>query len=106
MFQICYYHQYACLLVCLSVSQTSMDHSDQGKYRATLEFKSSGCAVRDRQQITFVTLNGFRLLSKPPPHPPVLNNFELKENQPKLDEKSMSVSHCISNFQGAPYNKL
>ena len=29
---------------CLSVSQTSMDDS-QGKYRATLEFKSSGCAV-------------------------------------------------------------
>ena len=31
--------------VCLSVSQTSMDDSGQGKYRATLEFKSSGCAV-------------------------------------------------------------
>ena len=42
---MCYYHQYACLLVCLSVSQTSMDDSGQGKYRATLEFKSSGCAV-------------------------------------------------------------
>ena len=26
-FQMCYYHQYACLLVCLSVSQTSMDDS-------------------------------------------------------------------------------
>ena len=25
MFQMCYYHQHACLLVCLSVSQTSMD---------------------------------------------------------------------------------
>ena len=69
MFQICYYHQYACLLDCLSVSQTSMDHSDQGKYRATLEFKSSGCAVRERQQITFVTLNRFCPLSKPPPPP-------------------------------------
>ena len=45
MFQMCYYHQHACLLVCLSVSQTSMDDSGQGKYRATLEFKSSGCAV-------------------------------------------------------------
>ena len=42
---MCYYHQHACLLVCLSVSQTSMDDSGQGKYRATLEFKSSGCAV-------------------------------------------------------------
>ena len=95
MFQICYYHQYACLLDCLSVSQTSLDHSDQGKYRATLEFKSSGCAVRDRQQITFVMLNGFCPLSKPPPPPPtplsLMDNFELKENQPKLDEKSMSV---------------
>ena len=40
---MCYYHQHACLLVCLSVSQTSMD--DLGKYRATLEFKSSGWAV-------------------------------------------------------------
>ena len=106
MFQICYYHQYACLLDCLSVCQTSMDHSDQGKYRATLEFKSSGCAVRDRRQITFVTLNRFCPLSKPP-HPPVLNGqFQMKENQPKLDEKSMSVSHCISNFQSAPYKKL
>ena len=27
MFQMCYYHQHACLLVCLSVSQTSMDDS-------------------------------------------------------------------------------
>ena len=46
MFQMCYYHQYACLFVCLSllsVSETSMD--DSGQYRATLKFKSSGCAV-------------------------------------------------------------
>ena len=46
---MCYYHQRACLLVCLSatdsVSQTSVDNSSQGKYRATLEFKSSRCAV-------------------------------------------------------------
>ena len=47
MFQTCYYHQDACLLVCLSllsVSQTSVD--DSGHQRnTTLEFKSSGCAV-------------------------------------------------------------
>ena len=29
--------------------------------------------LRDCQQITFVTLDGFRPLSKPPPTPPVLN---------------------------------
>ena len=45
MFQMCYCHQHACLLVFLSVSQTSIDDSGQGKYRATLQFKSSGCAV-------------------------------------------------------------
>ena len=27
MFQMCYYHQHACLLACLLVSQTSMDDS-------------------------------------------------------------------------------
>ena len=27
MFQMCFYHQHACLLVCLSDSQTSMDDS-------------------------------------------------------------------------------
>ena len=27
MFQMCYYHQHTCLLVCLSVSQTAMDDS-------------------------------------------------------------------------------
>ena len=42
---MCYCHQHACLLVFLSVSQTSIDGSGQGKYRATLQFKSSGCAV-------------------------------------------------------------
>ena len=43
---MCYYHQHACFLVCLSVRQTSMDDSGHwGKYRATLEFKSAGCAV-------------------------------------------------------------
>ena len=34
----------SCLAVCLSVSQTSIDDS-QWKYRATLEFKSSGCVA-------------------------------------------------------------
>ena len=32
---MCYYHQHACLLVCLSLLSVSQ----------TLEFKSSGCAV-------------------------------------------------------------
>ena len=48
---MCYYHQHVCLLVCpsllsacLSVKLQWMIRS-QGKYRATLEFKSSGCAV-------------------------------------------------------------
>ena len=40
---MCYYHQHACLLVCLSVSQTSMD--DSGHKGNTGQFKSSGCAV-------------------------------------------------------------
>ena len=53
-------------------------------------------------------LNGFCLLSNPPPPTPLslMDNVELTENQPKLDEKSTSVSHCISNFQGTPYKKL
>ena len=47
---MCYYHQHACLLVsqspvCLSVSQTSIDDSGHKGNRATLKFKSSGCAV-------------------------------------------------------------
>ena len=50
MFQMCYYHQHACLLVCLSllpVCQSNFNGGfrSQGKYRATLEFTSSGCAV-------------------------------------------------------------
>ena len=49
MFQMCSCHEHACILVCLSLlsaSQTSMDDSrSQGKYRTTLAFKSSGCAV-------------------------------------------------------------
>ena len=46
---MCYYHQHACLFVCLPllsvcVSQTSMDDSGH-KGNTTLEFISSGCAV-------------------------------------------------------------
>ena len=41
---MCYYHQHAYLLVCLSVSQTSMDDSGH-KGNTTIEFKSCGCAA-------------------------------------------------------------
>ena len=40
---MCYYHQHACLLVCLSVSQTSMD--DSGHKGNAGQLKNSGCAV-------------------------------------------------------------
>ena len=65
----------------------------------------------DRRQITFVTLDGFCPLSNSPlpPHPPSLSltdNVKLIKYQPKLDEESTSVSHCISSFQDAPYKKL
>ena len=43
--------------------------------------------LRDRQQITFVTLNKFCPLSKPPPLS-LTENVKLMEYQPKLDEKS------------------
>ena len=47
---MCYYHQHACLLVCLpllsaSVIQTSMMIQVTREIKGTLEFKSSGCAV-------------------------------------------------------------
>ena len=52
MFQMCYYHQHACLLVCLSLLPACLSVKLQWmiqvkeKYRrTTLEFKSSGCAV-------------------------------------------------------------
>ena len=51
---MCYYHQHACLLVCLSLLSTCLSvklqwmiqvaRKIQGKYR-TLEFKSPGCPV-------------------------------------------------------------
>ena len=51
MFQMCYYHQYACLLVslsllpaCLSVKLQWMIQVTR-EIKVTLEFKSSGCAV-------------------------------------------------------------
>ena len=36
MFQMCYYHQQACLLVCLSVSQTSMGDSGHKEHTGEL----------------------------------------------------------------------
>ena len=55
MFQMCYYHQHACLLVCLSLLPSFLSVKLQWMiqvtreiYRATLEFKSSGCAVHPR----------------------------------------------------------
>ena len=48
---MCYYHQHACVFVCLSLLSACLSIKlqwmiqSQGKYRATLEFKSSGCAV-------------------------------------------------------------
>ena len=51
MFQMCYYHQHVCFLVCclscLSVCQSNFSglSRSQGKYRTILEFKSSGCDV-------------------------------------------------------------
>ena len=47
---MCYYHQHACLLVCISLLSACQSNFNgrfrpQGKYRATLEFKSSGCGV-------------------------------------------------------------
>ena len=63
-----YYHQHACLFVCLSllsatVSQTSVNDSGRKGntvYRATLEFKSSGCAVNNNlnyDSIKFVSFS-------------------------------------------------
>ena len=45
---MCYYHQHASLMVCLSLLPACLSVKLQWmiqKYRATLEFKSSGCAV-------------------------------------------------------------
>ena len=47
---MCYYHQHASRLVCLSLLPACLSNFNggfrsQGKYRATLEFKSFGCAV-------------------------------------------------------------
>ena len=47
---MCYYHQHACLLVCLSLLPVCRSNFNgwfrsHWKYRATLEFKSYGCAV-------------------------------------------------------------
>ena len=40
---MCYYHKHACLLVCLSNFKWTIQVTRE--IRATLEFKSSGCAV-------------------------------------------------------------
>ena len=51
MFQMCYYHQNACLLVCVYLLPAYLSVKLQwmiqvtGKYRTTLEFKSSVCAI-------------------------------------------------------------
>ena len=47
---MCYYHQHVFWSVCLSCLPVCKSNfngwfSSQGKYRATLEFKSSGCAL-------------------------------------------------------------
>ena len=47
---MCYYHQHVCLFVCLSLLSACKSNFNgrfrsQGKYRATLELKSSGFAV-------------------------------------------------------------
>ena len=48
---MCYYHQHACLLVCLSLLPACLSVKLQWmiqvtrEYRATLEFKSCWCAV-------------------------------------------------------------
>ena len=48
---MCYYHQHACLLVCLSLMSACLSVKLQWtiqvitEYRPTLEFKSSGSAV-------------------------------------------------------------
>ena len=46
-FQICYYHQYACLLVCLSLLSASLSVKLQWMIQVTREIQanSSGCAV-------------------------------------------------------------
>ena len=51
MFQMCYYHQHACLLVCLSLLPACLTVKLQWmiqvtrEYSGTLDFKSSGSAV-------------------------------------------------------------
>ena len=64
---MCYYHQHACLFVCLCLLSACLCQSNfselfrlQGKYRATLEFKSSRCAVSNNlnyDSIKFVSFS-------------------------------------------------
>ena len=64
--------------------------------------------LKDGRQITFVTLNGFRLLSKTSPFP-VCSSRKISiwiVYQTKSNEKYMSFSHYISNLEGTSYKNL
>ena len=69
-------------------------------------------AIRDRRQITLVTLNGFCPLNKTPlhhphPHPLLLkDNIKLDRIPSQIKWKIMHFSHCISSFEGTSYKKL
>ena len=68
--------------------------------------------VGDCQQIIFVILNRFCLLSNPTPHPPtpsVFSTDNIKMDRipkPKSDEKHIPFLHCISSFEGTSYKNL
>ena len=67
-------------------------------------------SLRDYWQITFVMLNRFCTLSKPPSssHPYCSKQTISKEieYQPKSNEKNIPFLHCISSFEGTSYKSL
>ena len=72
--------------------------------------------LRDHQQIAFVMLSRFCLLSKTPLTSPVPLSYNAMENtgpngswmeyQPKLNQKYIPFLSCISNFEGTSYKSL